>query len=119
MQDYRKLMVWQKAHELVLALYAASRAFPDDERYGLTSQIRRAAASIPMNIAEGSGRDTGPDFRRFVYVAMGSANEVEYQLLLARDLSYVQRPVYDRLHGDLNEVKRMLTGLIQSIEGKS
>jgi four helix bundle protein len=78
MQDYRKLTVWQRSHDLVLAIYDATARFPDAERYGLTSQAKRAAVSIPSNIAEGCGRETNNELRRFLFVAMGSASELDY-----------------------------------------
>jgi four helix bundle protein len=115
MQDFRKLQVWQKSHQLVIAVYTASAAFPDSERYGLTNQIRRAVMSIPTNIAEGCGRETNAELRRFLYIAMGSASEVDYQLLLAHDLTMLAPADYQRLSKDLVEVKRMLTGLIQKL----
>src|SRR2546430_6003358 len=82
MKDFRKLQVWEKAHQLALALYQVTASFPRDETYGLVSQIRRAAASIPSNIAEGCGRDGDPELSRFCTIARGSASELEYQLLL-------------------------------------
>lgn len=85
MGDFKKLAVWEKAHRLTLAVYRASGSFPKDELYGLMSQIRRAAASIPTNIAEGSGRGGDRELVRFLHIALGSANELEYQLLLAKD----------------------------------
>jgi four helix bundle protein len=86
MRDFRKLMVWQKAHQLTLGIYELTANFPRDEVYGLTSQVRRAAASIPANVAEGCGRDGDTELARFLRIAMGSANELEYHLILARDL---------------------------------
>ena len=115
MQDFRKLQVWQKSHQFVLAVYAVTAVFPESERYGLTSQIRRAAASIPANIAEGCGRETNSELRRFLYIAMGSASEVDYHLLLARDLDMVAATEYQRLLTGIEEVKRMITGLIQRL----
>ncbi len=115
MQDFHNLQVWRKSHELVLAIYSASAGFPDAERYGLTSQMRRAAMSIPANIAEGCGRESKPDLRRFLYIAMGSASELDYHLLLARDLEMLASTDHRQLQTELAEVKRMLTGLIQRL----
>ena len=112
MQDYRKLKVWQKAHELTLAVYEATARFPREENYGLTNQLRRAATSIPSNIVEGCGRGTNAELMRFLYIALGSTNEVEYQLLLARDLGFLQSEAHERLSADANEIKRMLSALI-------
>lgn len=102
------MKVWQKAHELTLAVYRATKGFPREELYGLTSQLRRAAASVPANLAEGCCRRTDADFRRFVGIAMGSASEVEYHLLLSRDLGFVPESQYGELCKDVQEVKRML-----------
>ena len=118
MKDFRELRVWERAHRLVLDVYQATAAFPEDERYGLTGQIRRSAASIPSNIAEGCGRGSDADFARFVQVALGSASELDYQLLLARDLSYLARPAYVVLNGDLTRLRKMLNVFQQRLRGK-
>ena len=89
MEDFKKLKVWSKAHELTLWIYQRTRSFPKDEMYGLTSQIRRASASIGANIAEGCGRRSDAEMRRFIQIARGSASELEYHLLLANDLHFV------------------------------
>ena len=96
MKDFRKQKVWQKAHDLALEVYRVTEAFPKREVFGLTSQIRRAGVSIPANIAEGCGQDTDADFARFLQIAMGSASELEYHLLLAHDLGFVSDPDYER-----------------------
>lgn len=110
------MLVWQKAHQLTLAVYRVTAGFPPDERYGLTSQIRRASASIPANIAEGCGRQSDAEFMRFLYIAMGSASELDYHLLLAHDLQFIGTEVYQRLSQDMVEVKRMLNGFIQKLK---
>jgi len=97
MKDFHQLKVWEKAHLLTLALYHATTSFPAEETYGLTSQMRRAAVSIPSNIAEGCGRDGDPELARFCTIARGSASELEYQLLLARDLNLIPSSVYEEL----------------------
>ena len=117
MQSFRDLRVWQKGHQLTLAVYRATRDFPKPELYGLTSQMRRAAVSIGANIAEGCGRDAGPDFARFLQMAMGSASELEYHLLLAHDLNLLADELYAGLAADTTEVKRMLASLIQKVRG--
>ena len=89
MKDFRRLDVWQKSHALTLGIYKATAAFPNDERFGLTSQIRRCSVSIEANIAEGCGRGADPDFRRFLHMAPGSASELDCELLLSRDLSFI------------------------------
>jgi len=116
MRDFRELKVWQKAHQLTLSVYKATRGFPKDEMYGLTSQMRRASTSIAANIAEGSGRGTDPEMVRFLHIAMGSAAELEYLLLLARDLAYLSGMTYDHLTNEVTQVKRMLTVFIQKLK---
>jgi four helix bundle protein len=115
MQDFKDLKVWRKSHQLVLAVYKATAAFPREELYGLTSQARRAASSIPANIAEGCGRHGRPEFGRFLQIAMGSASEVEYHLLLCRDLGYLDASLHATLEQDILEVKRMLTSLHERV----
>jgi len=119
LQNFRDLKVWEKAHTLALATYAATANFPAAERFGLTSQMRRAAASVPANIAEGCVRSSHRDFARFLHTAMGSASELEYFVLLARDLKFVDGEMHDRLVRDLQEVKRMLTALIARLKADS
>ncbi len=116
MRNFKELLVWQKAHNFVLALYKLTYHFPREELYGLTSQIRRAAMSVPTNIAEGCGRDSNVEFQRFLAIALGSASEVEYQLLLAKDLGFIVAADYDRLYSMLGEVQRMLSALFQKVK---
>jgi four helix bundle protein len=118
LKDFRELKVWGKAHQLTLEVYRATTAFPKDEQYGLTSQIRRAASSIPANIAEGCGRGSNIDFARFLQIAMGSASEVEYHLLLAADLQILGVAQHKQLELHVVEVKRMLSALIQKIKAE-
>ena len=113
MRDFRELKVWQKAHELTLAIYRETAGFPRTEMYGLTSQVRRAAVSVGANISEGAGKNSRPDFARFLLIALGSASEVEYELLLAHDLGYLNCTTYAELSEKVIETKRMLTGFIQ------
>jgi len=115
LKDFRQLQVWQKAHTFTLALYPVTKIFPTDERFGLTSQLRRAAVSIASNIAEGCGRQGDAELSRFCQIAMGSASEVEYQLELARDLNFIPQNNYQKLNEQLLDVKRMLNGLIKKL----
>jgi four helix bundle protein len=115
MQDFKKLKVWEKGHQLTLAIYKLTALFPKAELYGLTSQMRRAAASVVSNIAEGCGRGGRADFARFLQVAMGSASELEYQLLLAYDLNFIKGDDYKNLERAVVEVKRMLSALMQCL----
>jgi four helix bundle protein len=116
MQDFKQLKVWEKSHALTLAVYTATQTFPKGELYGLTSQLRRATSSIPANIAEGCGRNSGPELRRFLEIAMGSASECEYHLLLSRDLELLTTEVYEQLHTQATEIKRMLAAFIAKLK---
>ncbi|HCR70775.1 MAG TPA: diversity-generating retroelement protein bAvd family protein [Anaerolineae bacterium] len=115
MKDFRQLKVWEKSHQLALAVYKVTKSFPKEELYGLTTQIRRASMSIPTNIAEGCGRNTDADFARFLQIAMGSASETEYQLILAYDLEFLSKESYDELHSNVEEVKRMLASFLKTL----
>jgi four helix bundle protein len=115
MEDFKNLKVWTKAHELTLTIYERTRRFPKEETYGLTSQIRRSAASIGANIAEGCGRRSDPEMKRFVQIARGSANELEHHLLLARDLKLVTAEEFGDLEAKTMEIQRMLASLAQSL----
>ena len=115
MRPFRELVVWRKAHRLTLELYKIARTFPREEQYGLTSQIRRCAASICANIAEGCGRGTARDFARFIQIALGSASELEYHILLAADLGYLTEESHSGMHACVVDVKRMLSGLLRRL----
>lgn len=112
MRDFRKLDVWARAHRLTLALYKVTRSFPKEELYGLTSQIRRSSASICANIAEGCGRGGDKEFRRFLLIALGSASELEYHLLLSADLDLLERAAHARLETEVTGIKKMTAGLL-------
>jgi four helix bundle protein len=114
-QDFKKLAVWVKSHELTLCVYELTARFPREELYALTSQIKRSASSIPANIAEGCGRDGPAELRRFLQIAVGSASETEYHLLLARDLHFVSVADYERLLDSTLEIKRIRSGLIRRL----
>jgi len=113
--DFKRLKVWQKAHEMTLSVYRATAAFPKEEMYGLTSQLRRSAASIGANIAEGCGRRSDGEMCRFLQIARGSASEMEYHVLLARDLHLLEEGDFQKLTRQADELQRMLTGLMQSV----
>jgi four helix bundle protein len=115
MKDYRKLTVWYEAHSLVLHLYQATASFPSTERFGLTSQIRRAGASIPANIAEGCGRGTDTELVRFVQIASGSASELDYHLFLAHDLQLLNDADYHNAVTQLTVVRKKLTAFHQQL----
>lgn len=115
MRDYKKYTVWQKSHQLTLDVYKATSLFPKEELFGLTSQIKRSSSSIPMNIAEGCGRNSDKDFCRFLYIAFGSANELEYQIILSVDLKYIDDTIGHPILTQIEEVKKMLNGLISKL----
>ena len=115
MKDFKELNVWAKAHQMTICIYQETRCFPKEELYGLTSQLRRAAASIGANIAEGCGRRSDGEFTRFLQIARGSASEVEYHLLLARDLHFLREDCFRKLDGQVVEVQRMLTSLVDRV----
>jgi four helix bundle protein len=115
MRDFRGLTVWQKAHDLTVELYRVTASFPREELFGLTSQIRRSASSVPANIAEGCGRGSGADFGRHLQIAFGSACECEYHLLLSRDINLMDDQCHSVLGEKIEEVKRMLTALMTKV----
>ena len=119
MRNYEDLQVWYKAHNLTLKVYKSTRCFPIEERFGLTSQIRRSCSSIGANLAEGCGRRSDGEMARFVQIAMGSGAELSYHLRLARDLELLSTPVYDLLLSDLDEVQRMLSSLAQKLKPRT
>jgi len=116
LRNYRDLEVWEKSHKLTLQLYLRSRTFPKEELYGLTSQLRRCATSVGANLAEGCGRQTTPELARFVRIAMGSASELDYHLLLVRDLGYLGAEEHRQMCGELTRVRKMLASLLGSLE---
>lgn len=115
MQPFQNLAVWQKAHQLTLQVYIRSKGFPSDERFGLTSQLRRSASSTAANIAEGCARDRRNEFAQFLRVALGSATETEYHLLLARDLGYLSNEQHESLTAACLEIQRMLASFIRRL----
>lgn len=116
MKDFKELKVWSKAHELTVFIYGLTRSFPRDEIYGLTSQVRRSAASIGANIAEGCGRRSDGEMARFLQIARGSASETEYHLLLAKDLGFLSESDFQVGEQKVVEVQRMLTALVQRVQ---
>jgi four helix bundle protein len=115
MKDFRQSKVWQKAHEVTLDLYPITQKFPIEERYGLTSQIRRSAASIGANIAEGCGKGGETEFQRFLQISSGSASELAYHLILARDLGYLSESDFKKFASRTEEVQKMLASLLSKI----
>jgi len=117
MEDFKDLRVWAKAHELTLNVYQKTRCFPKEEMYGLTSQMRRSAASVGANIAEGCGRRSDGEMRRFLQIARGSANELEYHLLLAKDLQLLDLVDFADLEAKVLEIQRMLASSAATVKG--
>jgi four helix bundle protein len=115
-RDYKKIIAWQKAHTLTLTVYHITKAFPADERFGITSQLRRASYSVAPNIAEGSGRDSNRDYLRFLYIAFGSLRETEYFLLLARDLAFLSDEEHNTATEQVNSAFAVLDGLIKAVK---
>jgi four helix bundle protein len=118
LKNYKDLMVWQKSYQVCLDVYKITKEFPGEEKYSLSSQIRRAAVSVPSNIAEGYGRKTTPDYIRSLYIAYGSNCELETQLLLAGDLGFTESNSLQKALEGISEVERMLKALIKSLENK-
>lgn len=116
MKDYRELRIWQRSHEFVLKTYRSTIDFPKEELFGLTSQMRRAAVSIAANIAEGCGRDGDAELKRFLNIALGSACELDYQILLASDLGYYGSNEAQLLAKEILELRRMIGGFIQKLK---
>ena len=116
MKDFRQLKVWERSHVLTLELYRMTKRFPKDELFGLTGQLRRAAVSIPANIAEGCGRDGDAELKRFLNIALGSACEVDYFILLATELGYIDEPTGERFGREAYELRRMLGTFIQRLK---
>ena len=116
MQNFRNLLVWKKSHSLALTVYRLAPHLQQREAWPLRDQLFRAAISIPSNIAEGTGRGSDPDFRRFLWMAVGSCNEIDAQLLLGRDLQFLPSELHSRVGKELSEVRKMLIGLIGALK---
>ncbi len=119
MRDFKKLKVWEKSHQCVLKIYCVTSSFPSDERLTLVAQLRRSAASVPTNIAEGCGKESSNELCGFLGIAAASASEAEYQLLLACDLGYLKEKTYLDLNANINEVKKMLNSFITTLRPKT
>ncbi|KRD12816.1 four helix bundle protein [Flavobacterium sp. Root901] len=119
MSHFRRILVWQKSIALVTKIYSTTRAFPKEETFGLTSQIRRSSVSISSNIAEGSGRESAKDFLRFLYISLGSVFEMQTQLEIAKNIIYINEEEFNNLYEDSREIERMLVSLINKIKASS
>jgi len=118
MKDFRDLKVWQRAHQVALTIYRCTRDFPREETYGMVSQLRRCSSSVAANIAEGCGRSGNAEFGRFLTMAMGSASELEYFILLARDLHYLSPEKHETVAHDVVEMRRMLNRLLSKVQAE-
>ena len=116
MRNFQELSIWQRSHQLTLKIYLLTRTFPNDELYGLTSQIRRSSASVPTNIAEGCGRNSDAELKRFLTIASGSISELEYQVLLSKDISYRPLNIYQELTTEIIEIRKMIYAFIQKLK---
>jgi four helix bundle protein len=116
MSHFRKILVWQKSISLVTKIYKSTSYFPKEEIFGLTSQIRRSSISIPSNIAEGAGRESTKDFLRFLYISMGSIFEMQTQLEIAKNITYIKEEEFNHLYEDSREIERMLVSLIRKLK---
>ena len=115
MRNFKELSIWQRSHQLVLKVYLISKSFPPGELYGLTSQIRRSSSSVATNIAEGCGRNSDAELRRFLIIATGSISELEYQVLLAKDLDYLPEIIFKELTNEIVEIRKMIYAFIQKL----
>lgn len=116
MRKFQDLQIWHRSHALTLEIYRVTKSFPKEEIYNLTSQMRRSSSSIPTNIAEGCGRNSNPDFARFLTIAMGSSSELEYQLILSKDLDYISLEDFNRLFEDLTEIRKMINNFLKAVK---
>ena len=115
MRDFKKYDIWKLSHVFTLKIYELTKSFPKDETYGLISQIRRASSSIPTNISEGCGRSSDKEFNRFFTIALGSASEVEYLILLSKDLKYINDTLFNSLNEEINIIKKKIYTLKQKL----
>ena len=115
MRNFRDLSIWLKSHLFTLKIYSTTKKYPKEEAFGLISQMRRSASSIPTNIAEGCGRSSNPDFKRFLTIAFGSSSELEYQLILSKDLEYISESVFKELETDLIEIRKMIHSFVKNV----
>ncbi len=115
MRDFRQLRIWELSHNLTLKIYRITKGFPKEELFSLTSQMRRSSSSIPTNIAEGCGRGSNSDYARFLQIAVGSSSELDYQILLAKDLEYIDNTLYAELNNEISSLQRQLVAFLQKV----
>ena len=119
MRDFRQLKVWEQSHRLTLKIYEITKNFPKEELYSLTNQIRRSCSSIPTNIAEGCGRGSNKEYAYFLQIAIGSAYELDYQILLAKDLKYIDNVIYSELSDEVSRLQKQITALLRKVRAAS
>jgi four helix bundle protein len=119
MRDYQQLEIWQRSHKLTLRVYNLTQSFPKEEIYGLVSQMRRSASSIPTNIAEGCGRNSSPELNRFLVIAAGSSSELQYQFILSRDLKYISDPIFKELFDEITQIRKMIYSYCERLKAHS
>lgn len=115
MRDFRQLRIWELSHNLTLKIYRITKGFPKDELFSLTSQMRRSSSSIPTNIAEGCGRGSNNDYARFLQIAVGSSYELDYQILLAKDLQYIDNTIYIELSNEISSLQKQIVALLHKV----
>lgn len=115
MRDFSKLTIWQRGHQLTLSVYDLTKAFPKEEIFCLTSQMKKSASSIPTNIAEGCGRSTNPQFKHFLDIAAGSATEIQYQLILSKYLGYITESIFNTLSNEAIEIRKMIYAFMEKL----
>ena len=116
MRDFQQLEIWQRSHQLTLKVYSATKTFPKEELYGLTSQMRRSASSIPTNIAEGCGRDSTSELKRFLVIAAGSCSELQYQFILSKDLNYLSETLFKELFDEIVQIRKMIHAYSENLK---
>ena len=116
MRNFQELSIWQRSHSLTLKIYEITRSFPSDEIFGVTSQMRRSSSSVPTNIAEGCGRESNADLIRFLTIASGSVSELQYQILLSKDLGYINQSIYLEITNETIEIRKMIYSFIQKLK---
>jgi len=115
MRDFKNLEIWKRSHLFTLKVYSITKSFPREEVFGLSSQMRRSSSSIPTNIAEGSGRNTNPQFAHFLHISSGSCSEIQYQLILSKDLAYISEEVFEELHSEIIEIRKMIYNYVSKL----
>ena len=116
MRDFRQLEIWQRSHTLTLKIYSVTQAFPKEKVYGLTSQMRRSASSVPTNIAEGCGRESVVELKRFLTITAGSSSELQYQCILSKDLNYLNETIFKELFDEISQIRRMIFGYAEKLK---